>query len=259
MKKQMAVLGLCFLLAAPFRLAAQQPRKVARICYLGAADASNSLSFTKPFRERLREIGYIDGQNLTIEFRESEGKVERLPGLAAELVRLNCDVIVTNGNGAAQAAKNATKTIPIVMGWGPDAVRRGIVSDLARPAGNITGLTDTGAELYGKRLELLKEVVPKLARVAFLWTPNSIRAGDDSLKETESVARYLRVEMQFLEVKVPNDIDGAFRAAANGRANGLMVSSGGFFAFHRKRIIDLAEKNRLPRCIPALRTSRQVD
>ena len=225
---------------------AQQPKKVTRICYLGAADASTSAILAKPFRERLREIGYVEGQNLTIEFRHSEGKDEHLPELAAELVRLNCDVIVTVGGGAAQAAKNATKTIPIVMAWGPDAVRRGIVSDLARPAENITGLTDMGAELYGKRLELLKEVVPELARVAFLWSPSPIPAADDSLKGTETVARYLRVEIQFLEVKAPNDIDGAFRAATKGRANGLMVPGAGFFAFHRKRIIDLAEKNRLP-------------
>jgi len=247
MKTKVFGFALCaLLLALSFAAQAQQQKKVTRICYLGAADASTSAILAKPFRERLREIGYVEGQNLTIEFRHSEGKDEHLPGLAAELVRLNCDVIVTVGNGAAQAAKNATKTIPIVMGWGPDAVRRGIVSDLARPAENITGLTDMGAELYGKRLELLKEVVPKLARVAFLWSPSPIPVADDSLKGTETVARYLRVEIQFLEAKRPNDIDAAFRAATKGRANGLMVSGAGFFAFHRKWIIDLAEKNRLP-------------
>ena len=179
-------------------------------------------------------------------FRHSEGKDEHLPELAGELVRLNCDVIVTVGSGAAQAAKNATKTIPVVMGWGPDAVRRGIVSDFARPAGNITGLTDMGGELYGKRLELFKEIVPKLARVAFLWNPSPIPAADDSLKWTETVARHLPVAIQLLEVKRTDDIDGAIRAATKGRANGLMVPGGGFFAFHRKRIIDLAGKNRLP-------------
>ena len=245
MKTKVFGLALCaLLLALSFAARAQQPKKVTRICYLGASDASNSAVRVKPFRERLREVGYVEGQNLTLESRISEGKIERLPGLAAELVRLNCDVIVTVGSGAAQAAKNVTKTIPIVMGWGPDAVRRGIVSDLARPAGNITGLTDMGAEPYGKRFELLKEVVPKLTRVAFLWSPTP--AADDNLKETESVARHLRVEIQFLEVKGPNDIDRAFRAATKGRANGLVVPSAGFFAFHRKRIIDLAEKNRLP-------------
>src|SRR5262245_2406092 len=247
MNQRISALALSAMLFALCQSAeAQQPKKVTRICYLGAADASTSAILAKPFRERLHEIGYVEGQNVTIEFRHSEGKDEHLPELAAELVRLNCDVIVTVGSGAAQAAKNATKTIPIVMGWGSDAVSRGIVSDLARPAGNITGLTTMGAELYGKRLELLKEVVPKLARVAFLWSPSATPATDDSLKGTETVARHLRVEIQFLEVKGPNDIDRAFRAATKGRANGLMVPGAGFFAFHRKRIIDLAEKNRLP-------------
>ena len=205
----------------------------------------------KPFRERLREIGYVEGQNHTIEFRHSEGKDERLPELAAELVRLNCDVIVTVGSGAAQAAKNATKSIPVVMGWGPDAVRRGILAELARPGGNVTGLTDMGAELYGKRLELLKETVPKLARVAFLRAPSNPEE-DYNVKETETVARFLGVGIQSLEVKGPDDIEGAFRAATKGRANGLMVAAGGFFAFHRKRIIDLTEKNRLPTMYPSV-------
>jgi putative ABC transport system substrate-binding protein len=225
---------------------AQQPKKVARICYLGGSDVSTSAIFVKPFRERLREIGYVEGQNIAIEFRFSEGKDDRLPELTAELVRLNCDVIVTAGGGAAQSAKNATKTIPVVMAFGPDAVRLGIVADLARPGGNITGLTDMGAQLYGKRLELLKETVPKLARVAFLLASTTPVGAADNVKELETVARYLRVGMQFLEVKGPDDIEGAFRAATKGRANGLMLPTSSFFAFHRKRIIDLAEKNRLP-------------
>jgi putative ABC transport system substrate-binding protein len=152
---------------------AQQPKKVARICHLGATNASNTLINMKPFRERLREIGYVEGQNLTIEFRDSEGKVERLPELAAELVRLKCDAILTSGTEAAQTAKNVIKTIPVVMAFGADAVRRGIVASLARPGGNITGLTNMGAELYGKRLELLKETAPKLSRVAFLWSSSN--------------------------------------------------------------------------------------
>jgi len=205
----------------------------------------------KTFRERLRDLGYIEGQNITIEFRYSEGKVERLPSLVAEFVRLNCDVIVTQGTEAAQAAKNATKTIPVVMAISADAVRRGIVADLARPGGNITGLTNMGAELYGKRLELLKETVPKLARAAFLWSSTTLGAAD-IVKETETVARFLRVGLQSLEVKGPDDFEGAFRAATKGRANGLMVAAGGFFAFHRKRIIELAEKNRLPAMYPTV-------
>jgi len=131
------------------------------------------------------------------------------------------------------------------MAFGSDAVKLGIVADLAHPGGNITGMTDMGAELYGKRLELLKETVPNLSRVAFLWSPSS-QVADDIVKETEPVARFLRVRIQSLEVKGPDDIDGAFRAATKGRANGLMVTGGALFGFHQKRIIDLAAKNRLP-------------
>lgn len=256
MKKKVFCLALCaLLLALSFAADAQQPKKVARICHLGATSASNTLINVKPFRERLREIGYVEGQNLTIEFRDAEGKIERLPALAAELIRLNCDIIVTSGTEAAQTAKDVIKTIPVVMGFGADAVKRGIVADLARPGGNITGLTNMGAELYGKRLELLKETVPKLSRVAFLWSPSNPES-DDIVKETEPVAKFLRVGIQSLEVKGPDDIDGAFRAATKARANGLMVAAGGFFAFHRKRIVDLAEKSRLPALYP---TERYVE
>ena len=222
---------------------AQQPNKVARICYLGNAVSGRQAIYIKTFRARLRELGYVEGQNITIEYRDFEGKVERLPELAAELVRLNCDVIVTQGNEAAEAAKNATKTIPVVMAFGADAVKLGIVADLARPGGNITGLTFIGSEIFGKRLELLKETVPKLGRVAFLWSDLSQR---DELKEAETAARILRVEFQSFEVKRPDDFEGTFRAAIKGRANGLMLAGGAFFGFHEKRIIDLAAKNRLP-------------
>lgn len=173
------------------------------------------------------------------------GKVERLPDLAAELVRLNCDVIVTTGTEAAQTAKNVIKTIPVVMAFGSDAVRRGIVADLARPGGNITGLTSIGSELNGKRLELLREIVPKLSRVGYLWTPTNPDA-DYQVKETETVARSLRLAIQSLEVKEPKDFEGAFQGATQKRAGALLVAGGGFFAFHRKRIVDLAAKSRLP-------------
>ena len=151
---------------------AQQSKKVARICYLGNTVTATA-EYIKPFQQRLREIGYIEGQNLTIDYRYFEGQIERLQNLAAEFVRLNCDVIVTQGTEASAAAKNATKTIPVVMAFGADAVRLGLVASLARPGGNITGMTSMGAEIYGKRLELLKETVPKLARVAFLWSPTN--------------------------------------------------------------------------------------
>ncbi len=238
------VLVALVLLACGVVAEAQQAKKVPRICVLAASSASIAAEGQKPFRDRLREIGYVEEQNIVIEYRFAEGKVKRLSELAAELVRLNCDVIITYGSGAVQAAKNATKTIPVVMAFGPDAVRGDVVAELARPGGNVTGMTDMGAELYGKRLELLKETVPKLARVVMLY-PSSLDAADN-LKETETVGRFLRVNIQFLEVKGPDGIEGAFRAAIKGRANGLILPTSGFFSFHRKRIITLVEKNRLP-------------
>ena len=223
---------------------AQQPKKVARVCYLGNT-VSATAEMIQPFQQRLREIGYVEGQNITIDYRYFEGQIERLQNLAAEFVRLNCDVIVTQGTEAAEAAKNATKKVPVVMAFGADAVRRGIVADLARPGGNITGLTNIGAELYGKRLELLKETVPKLARVAFLSSPTNPNA-DDELKEVETVARFLRIGLQSLEAKGPDDFEGAFQAATKKRAQALILGGGGFFGAHHKRIVELAAKNRLP-------------
>ena len=229
---------------------AQQPKKVARISYLGNT-VSATAEVIKPFQQRLREIGYVEGQNITIDYRYFEGQIERLQNLAAEFVRLNCDVIVTQGTEAAEAAKNATKTIPVVMAFGADAVKRGIVADLARPGGNITGLTNMGADIYGKRLELLKETVPKLSRVAFLWSPTNPNA-DDELNEVETVARFLRIGLQSLEAKGPDEFDGAFRAATKNRAGGLVLGGGGFFGAHRKRIVELAAKSRLPGVYPSL-------
>ena len=223
---------------------AQLPKKVARVCHLGNT-VTNTAEVIKPFQQRLRELGYIEGQNLIIDYRYWEGKVERLPELAAEFVRLNCDVIVTQGSEAVDAAKNATKKVPVVMAFSADAVRRGIVVDLARPGGNITGLTNIGTELYGKRLELLKETVPKLARAAFLWSLTNPDA-DEQFKAVEAVARFLRVEVQSLAVKVPDDFEGAFQAATKKRAQALMLGGGGFLGAHYKRIVELAEKNRLP-------------
>jgi ABC-type uncharacterized transport system substrate-binding protein len=245
MKHIIGLLVICVALVACGAVAeAQQPKKLARVCYLGNT-VSATEEMIKPFQQRLREIGYVEGQNLIIDYRYFEGQMERLQNLAAEFVRLNCDVIVTQGTEAAKAAKNATKTIPVVMAFGADAVKRGIVADLAHPGGNITGMTNAGAELYGKRLELLKETVPKLARVAFLWSPTNPNA-DDELKVVETVARFLRVEIQSLEVKGPDDFEGAFQAATKKRAQALIVGGGGFFGAHRKRIVELAAKSRLP-------------
>ena len=248
--------GWVFALAVAFVLfgavaLAQQPKKLARICHLGTTVTATA-EMIKPFQQRLRELGYVEGQNVIIDYRYFEGKVERLPDLAAEFVRLNCDVILTSGSEAPEAAKNATKSVPVVMAFGADAVKLGIVADLARPGGNITGLTNIGAELYGKRLELLKETVPKLSRAAFLWSSSRLSA-DDELKEIETVARFLKVGIQSLEVKGPDDFEGAFQAATKKRAQALILGGGGFFAAHQTRILELAAKSRLPAMYPNTR------
>ena len=230
------------LLAVAVIVEAQQPKKVPRIGYLGNTSVNDSI---KPFRGRLHELGYTEGQNIIIELRYYEGKIDRLPDLASELVRLNCDIIYTIGNEAAQAAKNATKEIPIIISNTSDAVKSGWVVSLARPGGNITGLTSIGAELTGKRLELLKEVIPKLSRVGFLWSPTSPTTADN-LKETEAVARSLGVGIQSLEVKDSDQIERAFQTASSKRSEALLVDAGGFFAANQNRIINLALKHRLP-------------
>src|SRR5438309_9044585 len=231
---------------------AQQPKKVARIGYLGNTASTSAISI-KSFRERLSELGYIEGQNITIEYRYFDGKVERLPELAAELVRLNCAVIVAIGNEATGAAKNATKETPIVMASTSEAVRSGLVASLARPGGNITGLTSTGYEILGKRLEVLKEMIPKLSRVGFLWSPTSPTA-EVNLKETEPLARSLQVEILSLEVKSLDDNERAFQAATNKRAEALLLDGSGFFTANQKQIIALAIKHRLPAMYPNTRS-----
>jgi putative ABC transport system substrate-binding protein len=227
---------------------AQQPKNLARICNIGST-VSATAEYIEPFQQRLRQLGYIEGQNVLIDYRYFEGQIERLPNLAAEFVRLNCDVIVTQGSEAPEAVKNATRTIPVVMTYGADAVKLGIVASLAHPGGNITGLTFIGAEIFGKRLELLKETAPKLSRVGFLWSPTQPSAGEN-LKETETVARSLRVALQSLEVKGPDDFDGAFQAATKKRTQALIVAGGGIFGGHYKRIVELAAKSGLPGTYP---------
>lgn len=226
----------------------QQTKTPSRVCYLGgsAREATRNL---KPFHKRLRELGYVEGQNITFEYRYFEGKVEIVPELANELIRLKCDLILTTGTEAVLASKNATQTIPIVMGFSGDAVRLGIVQDLARPGGNITGLISLNNELSGKRLQLLMEIVPKLSRVALLWSPanpNTLRVVND----TEEVARSLGIELQTVEVKRPDDFDGAFRTVTRKHAQALMFAGGGFFAAHQRRIVELAAKSRLPASYP---------
>jgi putative tryptophan/tyrosine transport system substrate-binding protein len=242
------LLALCFMLLAPcFSVQAQQPGKVPRIGFLTAA--ASTTERIDAFRQGLRELGYAEGKNIVIEWRFAEGKRERLEDLAAELVRLKVDIIVTAGPTTTSAAKEATITIPIVMGFDNDPVGSGFVASLARPGGNITGLSTLGAELSGKRLELLNEIVPRLSRVAVLGTstnPGNARA----LRETEPVAGALKVQLQYLDVRDPKDIEAALRAVSKGRADAVLALNSPVLNSHRTQVADLAVKNRLPAIYP---------
>ena len=223
--------------------AAQQPAKIPRIGYLGSVSSSPRIA---TFRQGLRELGYVEGKNIIIEWRHHEGKVDRLPTLAAELARLKVDIIITAGAPAARAAKEATSTIPIVMTQIGDPVGSGFVTSLARPGGNITGLSTLAPELSGKRLELLKEVIPQLSRLAVFGTSTS-PDNAQSLKEVELAAGALKVKPQYLDIRDPKDFETAFQAATKGRAQGvLMMVLGTFVGSRQKETVDLAVKHRLP-------------
>ena len=251
MRRKIVLLLLAAVILASGHLAqAQQQKKVPRIGYLNGASPSSYAARTEAFRQGLRELGYVEGKTINIESRYAEGKRDRLPTLAAELVRLKVDVIVTGGaGGPTRSAKEATVTIPIVMAMDTDPVVQGFVASLARPGGNITGLSTLAPELSGKRLELLKEIVPKLSRVAVLGTSTNLSTAP-SLKEVELAAGAFGVKLQYLDVLGPKDIETAFRAATKGRADAVLVLSGPFFASQRKQIADLAAKSRLPAIYP---------
>jgi putative tryptophan/tyrosine transport system substrate-binding protein len=224
---------------------AQQATKIPRIGFLGASSASALAARIEAFRQGLRELGYVEGKNIVIEWRSAEGKLDRLSALAAELVRLKVDVIVTTGPSPTRPAKEATSTIPIVMAFDNDPVGNGFVVSLARPGGNITGLSTLAPEISGKQLELLKEIVPKLSRVAVLG--DSTLAGNaQALKEVELAAGTFGVKVQYLDVRGPKDIETVFRAANKGRADAVVVLTSPVFNPYRTEIADLAVKNRLP-------------
>src|SRR5215467_16127219 len=201
---------------------AQQARKVPRIGYLTATSLSSNVARIDAFRQGLRELGYVEGKNILIEWRSGEGKLERQGELAAELVRLKVDVIITSGPTITRAAKEATVTIPIVMAFDSDPIGNGFIASLARPGGNITGLSALSPELSGKQLELLKEIVPKLSRVAILGNSTE-PANPQTLKEIDLAARAFGVQLQPLDVLGPKDIETAFRAAKKGRADALLA------------------------------------
>jgi putative ABC transport system substrate-binding protein len=235
------------LVAAPFAAEAQQAAKIARIGYLAGYLAATP-HLPEAFRQGLRDLGYVEGRNLVIEYRDAEGKYERLPPLAAELVALKVDVILAGGTPQALAAKQATRTIPIVFASSPDPVGSGLVTSLARPGGNVTGLSFLAPELVGKRLEQLKQALPGVSRVAVLWQPGGQgeRTEKDMLKEAEVAARALGVRPQFVEARGPADIDRAFSDMTRARAGALTVLSTPMFVSERRRLVDLAAKNRLP-------------
>lgn len=239
------ILGTLLSLATAHVTEAQRSGKVYRIGYLQTASGQQQLHLVKAFKEGMQGLGYVEGRNVTIEYRFAEGKSERLADLAAELIRLKVDLIVSGGTSATRAAQKATGTIPIVMGnSGDDPVADGFVASLARPGGNITGLTSIATELSGKRLELLKEAIPKASRVAVLLNPGNPRT-DPSLKEIEATARALGITLHSLAVRSPSDFDSAFGAALKGRADALIVIQDALFNSYRKLIVDLAAKNRL--------------
>jgi len=224
---------------------AQQPQKIPRIGYLGANFPTTNPARIEAVRQGLRELGYVEGKNVVIEWRFAEGKLDRLSELAAELVRLKVDVIVSAGPPPTRSAKQATVTIPIVMAFDDDPVGSGFAASLARPGGNITGLATLAPEISGKRLELLKEIVPRLSRVAVFGT--STQPGNaQSLKETEPAAGAFGVKLQYLDVLDPKDIETAFGAASKGRADAVLMLVSPVFNSQRKQIVELAVKSQLP-------------
>ena len=245
MRKKITRRAFCsMLLALPFLARAQQAKKVPRIgCLVGGSRSSQSAR-EDAFRQGLRELGYVEGQNIIVEYRFAEGKLDKLPELATELAISKVDVIVAQAPAAVRAAKNATSTIPIVMAHGGDPVAQGFVASLARPGGNVTGLSNFSAELSGKRLELLKEAFPKVSRVAVIWNPDA-PGPVLAFKELEIAAKALKVQLQSLQVRGPNDFEGAFQAARK-RAGSLVVIQDVVTVTYLKRIVDLAAKNRVP-------------
>lgn len=253
--KSILSLTLCTMLFALCSSAqAQQPGKIPRIGYLAASTVSAHSPRVAALREGLRALGYVEGQNIIIEFRYAEGKADRLPDLAAELVRLRVDAIVVTGSDGAFAARRATSTIPIVTTTG-DHLATGIITNLAQPGGNITGLTNVGSDLSGKQLELLKETVPRMTRVGVLWNPSD--PGPAAIFKTmEVTAPALGLQIQSLEVLDAKDFDTAFRKATEARVQALTVLGGGLINTHRTLIVQSAIKSRLPTMFPLQKHAR---
>ena len=225
---------------------AQQPGKIFRIGFLDGSTASGSAVLVDAFRRELTKLGWIDGKNIALEYRFAEGRRERVPALATDLVRLKVDLIVVTGVRPAFAAKKATTIIPIVFASAPDPVGLGLVASLARPGGNITGLSNLASELNTKRLEILKDAIPKLARVGLLWTPGD-GAGNIQLKELRPAAQALKLKLEEIETQPdPKDLENAFQTAKQKQVGAIMTSAGRRLFGERKRIVELTGKYRLP-------------
>ena len=225
--------------------AQQATKKIPRVGFLSLNTAFVQKDRVEAFREALRKLGYVEGQNIIIDYRFADGKSERLPGLVAELVALKVDVMVTAGNSATAPAKDATKTIPIVMMNDSDPVGQGHIDSLARPGGNITGLSSTSFDLADKRLELLKEIVPKLSRVAVLRDLTN-QAAELAGREIDPTARALKLQVQWFDLAKVEDFDGQFKAITKWRAGGLVVGGGPLMIRNRRRVIEFAAKSKLP-------------
>ena len=243
------LLTILFVLALSIPVEAQQPKKVPRIGYITNASLQSVAVRYEAFRQGLHELGYSDGKSIIIEYRSAEGKPDRLPMILEELARLKVEVIVSGGGTVTRAAKESGVTMPIVMANDSDPVGNGFVASLARPSGNITGLANFRPEISGKQMELLKEIIPRLSRVAVLGA--STQPGNEqSLKETEIAAGTLGVKIQYLEVLDSKNLVAVFQAAIKAKAEAMLLMSGAVFTSQRKQIVDLAVKNRLPTIYP---------
>jgi putative tryptophan/tyrosine transport system substrate-binding protein len=246
MKAKILIYALPTLILATIDVAqAQQPTKVSRIGFLSPVSASGSTANLEVFRQGLREFGYIEGKNIIIEYRWAEGKLDRLPKLAAELVSVGVDIIVTGGTPPVLAAKKATNTIPIVAANADNLVELGVVASLARPGGNVTGLTRVDADFSAKRVELLKESFPKLSRVAVL-SHGALGADQEELQETQAAARTLGVQVQSFTVQEPSQFLDTYAQMIKRRADALIFFTSAFTVFHRRQLVELAIKNGLP-------------
>jgi putative tryptophan/tyrosine transport system substrate-binding protein len=244
-KKIFCIALSALLLALTIPAGAQQPTKISRIGLLNTNQAAAFTSRTEGFRQGLRELGYVEGKNINIEYRYADGKLDRLPALAAELVHLKVDVIVTAVSSSTRAAKEATNTIPIVMAQDNDPVGNGFINSLARPGGNITGLSSLSPEIGGKQLELLREILPKLSGAAVIGT-STLPGHAQRLKEMELAAKTLRIELYYRDVLSRKDIEASFRETSKERADAVIVLGGLVLISHRTQVVNLAAKNRLP-------------